>query len=198
MNMGEHPLKTKKLFILTCLVLLTTAGLTWAQTSITYSTHGKKYFSINIPDSWMVNVGAEATVALNPEEETPESRLITAMPEDGVPLWLGMWVPDDVQSFTEAKDYLDSLNIELLTDVVATERITDKINGMDVYYVAGTGKKEKETMDFRTAFIQLTDENIAIIIYIGPHQSTITHGDDLKQILLSIHSVKTAAGGTTK
>ena len=198
MNMGEHPLKTKKLFILTCLVLLTTAGLTWAQTSITYSTQGVKYFSVEIPDSWMVNVGTETTDALPPEGETPQSRLMTTMPEDGMPLWLGMWVPGDVQNFAEAKDYLDSLNIELLTDVVATERITEKINGMDVYYVAGTGKKEKENMDFRTAFIRLTDKNIAIVIYIGPHQSTITHSDDLKQILLSIHPVQVAAGGTTK
>ena len=198
MNMGEHPLKTKKIFILTCLVLLATAGLTWAQTSITYSTQGVKYFSVEIPDGWMVNVGTEATEVLSPEGETPQSRLITTMPEDGLPLWLGMWVPSDVQNFTEAKDYLDSLNIELLTDVVATERITDKVNGMDVYYVAGTGKKEKEAMCFRAAFIRLSDKNIAIIIYIGPHQSTITHGDDLKEILLSIHPVNAEAGGTAK
>ena len=188
----------KKLLGLTLCLLLMAAGLAWAQTPVTYSAHGKQYFSINIPDSWMVNVGVEDDTVLTPEGETPESRLITAMPGDGAPLWLGMWVPTDVKSFAEAKDYLDSLNIQLLTDVVSTERITDTINGMDVYYVAGTGKKEKENMDFRAAFIQLSEENIAIIIYIGPHQTTITHGKDLKQILLSIHSIKSVAGGTTK
>ena len=186
----------KKLLGLTLFILLITTGLTWAQTPIIYSAHGQQYFSINIPDSWMVNVGVENDSALTPEGETPNARLITAMPGDGAPLWLGMWVPTDVKSFTEAKDYLESLNIQLLTDVVATDRKAEKINGMDIYYIAGTGKKEKEEMDFRAAFIQLSEENIAIIIYIGPHQTTITHGEDLKQILLSIHSLKSEAGGT--
>jgi len=188
----------KKALILTLLILVAMTNLTWAQTSITYSTQGVKYFSINIPDSWMVNVGTEDPAAQSPEGETPKSRVITAMPGDGDPLWLGMWVPGDVHNFAEAKDYLDSLNVELLTDVVPTERIKDKINGMDVYYVAGTGKKEKEPMDFRAAFIQISDENVAIIIYIGPHQSTTTHGEELKQILLSTHSVKTETGEANK
>ena len=186
---------TKKTFILTLLILLALTGFTWAQTPIIYSVQGQHYFSIDIPDSWMVNVGTENDEAVTPEGDAPESRLITAMPGDGSPLWLGMWVPSDVKNFGEAKDYLDSLNVQLLTDAVSNERITDKINGMDVYYVAGTGKKETEKMDFRAAFIQLSDKNIAIIIYIGPHQTTVTHGQDLKQILLSIHPMTAASGG---
>jgi len=183
----------KKLIVL-ALTFAFLGGAAWAQTPISYSIHGKTYFSIEIPDSWMVNVGTEDDPALVAEGETPKSRLITAMPADGTPLWFGMWVPNDVKNFSEAKDYLDSLRDQLLTEVVTKNRKTGKINGMEVYYASGTGKKEKEVMDFSAAFIQLSKEDVAIVIYIGPHETTITHGKELKQMLQSIRSDLSAGG----
>ena len=59
---------------------------------------------------------------------------------------------------------------------------------MKAYYAEGTGKKEKEDMDFSAAFIQLSEEHVAIVIYIGPHETTITHGEELKQMLQSVRS----------
>jgi hypothetical protein len=187
----------KKLVILTLSLFFITGAAVWAQTSISYSIHGEKYFSIDIPDSWMVNVGTENDEALAPEGEAPKSRLITAMPADGTPLWFGMWVPNDVENFSEAKTYLDSLRDQLLTEVVTKDRKTGEINGMDVYYAEGTGKKDKESMDFSAAFLQLSEKHVAIIVYIGPHETTIAHGKELMQMLQSIRS-ELPTGGEEK
>jgi hypothetical protein len=178
----------KTLIILTLSLFFIAGAVAWAQTSVIYSVHGKSYFSVDIPDNWMVNVGTEDDAALAPEGEASTSRLITAMPADGALLWFGMWVPDDVKNFSEAQTYLDSLRDQLLTEVETKMRKTGEINGMKAYYAEGSGKKEKEDMDFSAAFIQLPEEHVAIVIYIGPHETTITHGEELKQMLQSVRS----------
>ena len=180
----------KKVLGLILFMLFITGGAAQAQVSITYSTQGKQHFTMTIPDSWRVNVGFEVDPGQMAEGERPKSRLITAMPGDGTPLWFGMWVPADVKNFEEAKEYLDSLGIELLTDVVTEERKFDTLNGMEVFYASGTGKKEDEPMDFHAAFVQLSKESVAIAIYIGPHETTVTHGDELVRMFHSLQSVK--------
>lgn len=180
----------KKALSLICFILFMAGGAAQAQVSITYSSQGNQYFTMAIPDSWRVTVGFEIDPALMPEGERPMARLITAMPGDGTPLWFGMWVPADVKNFKEAKKYMDSLGLELLSDVVTRERKFDTLNGMEVYYAKGTGKREGEPMDFHGAFVQLSKENVAIAIYIGPHETTITHGDELARMFHSLQPAK--------
>jgi len=44
-------------------------------------------------------------------------------------------------------------------------------------------------MDFRAGFFQLSPEHVAIAIYIGPHDTTISHGEDLVQMIESLQSL---------
>jgi len=95
-----------------------------------------------------------------------------------------------MKKITAAKEYMDSLGIDLLTGVVTTERKFDFLNGMEIYSVGGTGTKDGEAMDFHAAFVQLPKEKVVIAIYIGPHATTITHGDELKYMVHSLQPVQ--------
>jgi len=180
----------KKTLSLIFFILFMTGGAVQAQVSITYSSQGKQHFTMTIPDSWRVNVGVADDPAQKQEDGKLHERLITAIPSDGTALWFGMWVPADVKNFEEAEEYIDSLGLELLTDVVTKERKFETLNGMEVYYASGIGKKEGEAMDFHGAFVQLSQESVAIAIYIGPHETTITHGDELTRMFHSLQPVK--------
>jgi hypothetical protein len=177
----------KKTIGLITVFLLIAAGVAQAQVSITYSFRGKQHFTMAIPDDWQINVGSEQDLSQTSEEEKNITRLISAMPNDGVPLWFGMWVPEDLLKITDAKEYMDSLGLDLLDDVIITEHKVETLNSMEVSYVSGTGKKEDEAMDFHAAFVQLVPESVAIAIYIGPHETTKIHG---KALLGMIHSLQ--------
>lgn len=175
--------------------LFLAGGVAQAQVSINYSSQGTHHFTMTIADSWRVNVGSEEDASQLPEGEKPMARLITAMPGDGTPLWFGMWVPPNVQKIKEAKEYMDSLGLDLLTEVKTAERKFDTLNDMEVFYVSGTGEKEGEPMDFHAAFVQLSKEKVVIAIYIGPHETTISHGSELVQMVHSLQPVQQGAGG---
>ncbi len=49
----------KKITSLMVFILFIAAGGAQAEVSISYSSGGKQYFSIAIPDEWRVNVGSE-------------------------------------------------------------------------------------------------------------------------------------------
>ena len=179
----------KKSVSLVVLILLFLAGTTQAQVAITYSSGGKEYFSITIPDDWRVNVGSEKDLSQNPENKIGPARLISAMPQSGVPLWFAMWVPDDLDSIEGAREYVASLGLDLLDNVSIGELAHDTFNSMKVQYVSGTGAKESEIMDFRAGFFQLSPERVAIAIYIGPHETTINHGEELAGMIQSLQSL---------
>ena len=179
----------KKTTSFVVLILFFVAGVAQAQVSITYSSAGKQYFSMTIPDDWRVNVGSDEDLFPNSEERIGPARLISAMPNNGVPLWFGMWVPEDLGKIEGAKEYVASLGLDLLAEVVITELKHDTLNTMKVQYVTGTGNKEGETMDFRVGFFQLSPEHVAIAIYIGPPESTISHGEDLARMIQSLQSL---------
>ena len=179
----------KKTFSLVVLILFFTAVGAQAQVSITYSSAGKHYFSMAIPDDWRVNVGSDQDLSGNPENKIVSARLISAMPNSGVPLWFGMWVPDDLQRIEGAKEYVASLGLDLLDDVVIAELKHEILDSMEVQYVSGTGNKEGEAMDFRAGFFQISPEHVAIAIYIGPPETTTSHGEDLAWMIQSLQSL---------
>lgn len=170
-------------------MLFMVVGVAQAQVSITYSSGGQQYFSINIPDNWRVNVGSETPPSQESEGRKEPARLVSAMPGNGVPLWLGLWVPEHLDKIDNAEEFMDSLGLHLLEDVIVTDRKFDTLKSMGIYYVSGTGKKEGEPMDFRAAFLQLSLENVVIAIYIGPRETTINFGQELKQMIDSIQPV---------
>lgn len=178
----------KSISILLC-VLFIAAGAAQAEVSISYSSRGTDYFTMNIADEWRVNVGSETGPAEENEESKVSGRLISAMPNDGVPLWFGMWVPDDLVNIQEAKDHMTTLAPYLLTDAVVTERKIERLNSMEVYSSGGTGKQDGELMDFKAAYLQLDEDSVAIAIYIGPHEATIRYGKQLKQMIHSLQPV---------
>lgn len=185
----ELILTMKKTILLNVMILFIAAGVAQAQVSMTYSARGKQHFTMTIPDDWQVNVGSETDASGMPEGEKKPPRIISAMPNSGEPLWFGMWVPEDLEKIEGAGEYMVSLGLDLLADLVITERKHDTLNSMEVNYISGTGKKEGEIMDFRTGFFQLSPEHVAIAIYIGPHDTTISHGDDLGQMIESLKSL---------
>ncbi|MGI9536593.1 MAG: hypothetical protein ACR2PB_05955 [Desulfocapsaceae bacterium] len=179
----------KKSIGLVVVILLFTTGVTQAQVAIIYSSAGKQYFSMTIPDDWRVNVGSEKDLSQNPQEQIGPARLISAMPNSGVPLWFAMWVPDDLESIEDAREYVSSLGLDLLDNVAISELTHDTLDAMKVQYVSGTGDKEGEAMDFRAGFFQLSPDRVAIAIYIGPSETTISHGEDLAGMIQSLHSL---------
>ncbi len=180
----------KKTICLILFILLILVGAAQAQVSITYSSMGKQHFTMTIPDDWQVNVGSETDPSQLPEEKKTPSRLISLMPNDGMPLWFGMWVPHYLEQIEDGKEYMASLGLDLLTDVVTTKHRFDTLNSMETYYISGTGKKEGETMEFYAAFFQLSQESVGIAIYIGPHETTNIHEEELVQMLHSLKPVK--------
>jgi hypothetical protein len=169
--------------------LLFTVSVAQAQVSITYSSMGKQHFTMAIADNWRINVGSEADLSRTSKDKKEQARLISAMPNDGVPLWFGMWVPDDLNKIEGAKEYMASLGLELLDDMVVTERKSETLNSLETYFINGTGKKEGESMDFRAMFSQISQERVAIAIYIGPPETTSSHGEELKTMINSIQPV---------
>lgn len=179
----------KKTASLVVLLLLFVAGNIQAQVSIIYSSAGNQYFSMAIPDDWSLNVGSDLDLSQDPEKKVGPARLISAMPNSGVPLWFAMWVPDDLESIENAKEYISSLGLDLLDNINVTKHMHDTLNSMKVQYLSGTGDKEGEVMDFRAGFFQLSPEHVAIAIYIGPPETTISYKEDLSRMIESVHSL---------
>ena len=100
-----------------------------------------------------------------------------------------MWFPEDLEKIEGAKEYMASLGLDLLADVVITKRKHDTLNSMEVNYVSGTGKKDGELMDFRAGFFRLSPEHVAIAIYIGPPETTTSYGEDLSRMIQSLQSL---------
>lgn len=170
---------------LAALILLLLNNSVQAQVFITYVDQQKPYFTFNIPDLWQVNVGSDTdTETTSVDDEMP--RVITAMPDDGTVLWFGTWLPRNVTTLEAAREDLKSLNGVLLDRPVPVETRHEKLNGMPVTYIRGTGEKEGELMDFFATLFQLSEDNVGIAIYIGPPDTTARHRDNLKKMIKSI------------
>jgi hypothetical protein len=177
----------KRYSALASLLLLSFCSTTQAQVYITYVDQQKPYFTFNIPDLWRVNVGSDTDAeveAASAADAMP--RIITAMPDDGTVLWFGTWLPRNVTTLEAAHTDLNALNGVLLDNAVSTETKVEKLNGMPVMYIKGTGEKEGKTMDFFVTLFELSAARVGIAIYIGPPATTVIHRDDLKTMIKSI------------
>jgi hypothetical protein len=174
-----------KITVLLISLLLCSAASN-ANIAVTYSAQDQSYFSIEIPDSWQVNVGSDSDTTDLSEGELPPPRVITVMPDDGSILWFGAWVPVYLHSLDAAQEYLSSLDDFLVEDPVLRKTDNVNLNAMAARYFTGKGEKEGVPVDFFVMLFEISDENIGIAIYIGPPETTAIHLEVLRGMMKSI------------
>jgi hypothetical protein len=160
-----------------------------ADVAVIYSLQDKPYFSMEIPDSWLVNVGSEIDAQV-PEDEQPPPRVITVMPEEKSILWFGAWVPFYLQNLDEAQEYLSSLDDFLVDKPVLVKTDDVNLNDMPARYFMGKGERDGKPADFFVMLFQLSKDNIGVAIYIGPPTTTNAHQDVLRGMMKSISPIK--------
>ena len=170
--------------ILISLLLFSAAST--ANVAVTYSSQDQSYFSIEIPDSWQVNVGSDADTAELPDGELASPRVITVMPDDGSIMWFGAWVPDYLHSLDDAQEYLSSLDGFLVDNPVLRKTDNVNLNDMAARYFTGKGEKEGTPVDFFVMLFEISEETIGIAIYIGPPDTTNVHLEVLRGMMKSI------------
>lgn len=172
------------------LSLLLFSAVSNADVAVIYSLQDKPYFSIEIPDAWLVNVGSEMDPLQVPEDEQPPPRVITVMPEGESILWFGAWVPVYLQSLDEAQEYLSSLDEFLVDEPVLIKTDDVNLNDMPARYFMGKGERDGKPMDFFVMLFQLSKDNIGVAIYIGPPTTTNANQDVLRGMMKSISPIK--------
>lgn len=172
---------------LTTFFLLIFVSCSHGDVSVIYSSMGKEHFSVSIADNWRVNVGSDSDLSRIAGEDTAPSRIISAMPNKGVPLWFAIWVPDDLERIEDAEGYMENLGLGLLSDITVSNRSFSSQADLKAYRVSGTGDKNGQMMDFKSVFIQLADNSVAVVLYIGPEESTTRYSEDL---LRMVHSIR--------
>lgn len=175
------------IFLMSSLLLSTTLH---AKVAVTYSVQHKPYFSLEIPDSWQVNVGSETDAAKVPAGELAPPRVITMMPDDNSLLWFGAWVPVYVHNLDAAQEYLSSLDEFLVDSPVLVKADKVDLNTMPARYFRGTGEREGKPVDFFVMLFELSKENIGVAIYIGSPDTTNAHLEELRGMMKSISPIR--------
>ncbi len=169
--------------------LLYSAGL-HANVAVTYSVQNRAYFTLEIADSWRVNVGSEIDAAKLPEGELAPPRVITLMPDDGGILWFAAWVPVYLHTLDAAQEYLSSLDVFLVDKPVLVKTDEVDLHTMPSRYFRGKGETEGKPVDFFVMLFELSKENIGIAIYIGSPDTTKTHLQELRSMMQSITPIR--------
>lgn len=172
--------------ILFLVSLLLCSATVQAGVAVTYSTQEKPYFSIEVPDSWQVNVGSDTDPAQLPEGELSPPRVLTLMPGDDSTLWFGVWVPVYLHNLDDAQEYLSSLDKFLVDDPVLKKSDTVDLNSMTARYFSGSGTKEGNPAKFFVMLFEISEQSIGIAIYIGTPETTTKHRDKLLGMMKSI------------
>ena len=167
-------------------VLLFCSLVAQAGTAVTYSSQDKSYFSVQVPDSWQVNVGSDMDSSQVPEGEIPPPRVITLVPDDDSTLWFGVWVPVYLHSIEAAQEYLVSLDEFLVDDPVLKKTEDVNLNDMPARYFTGKGTKEGNPAHFFVMLFEISEESVGIAIYIGAPETTEKHIEELRGIMKSI------------
>lgn len=161
---------------------------TAAQAGVTviYSAQKQPYFSVEVPDSWRVNVGSETNPTTIQEDELSPPRVLTFMPDDESTLWFGAWVPVYLRSLDEAQEYLASLDDFLVDDPVLKKSDNVNLNSMPARYFTGDGTKDGKPAKFFVMLFEISEEVVGIAIYIGGPETTQEHLEKLREMMKSI------------
>lgn len=161
-----------------------------ANVAVTYSAQQRPYFTLEIPDSWRVNVGSETDAAKVPAGELAPPRVITVMPDDDSLLWFGAWVPVYLHTLDAAQEYLSSLDDFLVDDPVLLKTDEVDLNTMPARYFRGTGEREGKPVDYFVMLFELSREDIGVAIYIGSPDTTKAHLEELRGMMKSITPIR--------
>jgi len=161
-----------------------------ANVAVTYSAQQRPYFTLEIPDSWRVNVGSETDAAKVPAGELAPPRVITLMPDDDSILWFGAWVPVYLHTLDAAQEYLSSLDDFLVDNPVLLKTDEVDLNTMPARYFRGTGEREGKPVDYFVMLFELSREDIGVAIYIGSPDTTKAHLEELRGMMKSITPIR--------
>ena len=161
-----------------------------ANVAVTYSAQQRPYFTLEIPDSWRVNVGSETDAAKVPAGELAPPRVITVMPDDDSTLWFGAWVPVYLHTLDAAQEYLSSLDDFLVDNPVLLKTDEVDLNTMPARYFRGTGEREGKPVDYFVMLFELSREDIGVAIYIGSPDTTKAHLEELRGMMKSITPIR--------
>lgn len=161
-----------------------------ANVAVTYSAQQRPYFTLEIPDSWRVNVGSETDAAKVPAGELAPPRVITLMPDDDSILWFGAWVPVYLHTLDAAQEYLSSLDDFLVDNPVLLKTDEVDLNTMPARYFRGTGEREGKPVDYFVMLFELSRKDIGVAIYIGSPDTTKAHLEELRGMMKSITPIR--------
>ena len=187
LDKSEQEMMPKSAVFLVAMLLCSVT--TQAGTAVTYSSQDKSYFSVQVPDSWQVNVGSDTDPSQVPEGEVPPPRVITLMPDDESTLWFGVWVPVYLHSMDAAQEYLASLDEFLVDNPVLKKSDDVNLNSMPARYFTGEGTKQGNPAHFFVMLFEISEESVGIAIYIGAPETTKKHLDELRGIMKSVSPV---------
>lgn len=184
-----HPKRISQALGLWILMSVAFTGLAAPAVTVTYWSKGVAYFSVAIPDDWLINTGFEVPQAEMPPNTTPAPRMVTAIPDTDLDLWIGIWVPERVSTIDEADTYMASLRPYLLEKPTRGEVVDRRINGMPVRVIHGTGLREGEPLDFSAVLFQVNDATIGMAVYIGRPDARTEYRDDLEMMIESLRRI---------
>ena len=170
--------------MLASIAALSLSGV-YAHTLIYTLQDGTPVFRISVPDGWRLDLDYDTP--RDAEDDPP--RVVEAIPKDGAKLWLGMWVVREIADVSKSREFFDSLEQYILSDVVVDSESDDDLNGMPARSFRGTAKKETDPVDWAIVMFQVKPESVAAILYIGVPEAWSQRKAELTGIIESVQSV---------
>ena len=173
-------------------IVLLAVGVGWlsqaqAHTFIYNLKDGTPMFQVQIPDGWRLDLDFDPP--LEGADVPPPPRVVEAIPKDGAKLWLGMWVLSEINNIDEAREFFESLEQYVLSDVVIDNSSESGLNGMPARKFSGTARKNKEPVEWVIVLFQVNPQAIAAILYIGVPEARQQRKKELSGIVDSIQPV---------
>ncbi len=108
-------------------------------------------------------------------------------------MWTGLWVPANARNAEEFAKLVRSLRLKMLENVRVTYRDERVVNGRKINLVAGRGQRNGIDMDVVFASVQLTDDRLAVVTFIGEPQVFDRWEADLSDMLATLRLPEGAA-----
>lgn len=159
-----------------------------AHTFIYNMADGTPVFRVNFPDGWRLDLDFEPPV--KGIDAPPPPRVVEAIPKDGGKLWLGLWVVSEIDDVGAAREYFESLEQYVLSDVQIENVNEDDLNGMPSRVFSGMAKKGSEPVVWAIVLFQARPQTMAALLYIGVPEAGQQRKEELSGIVDSILPVK--------
>ena len=143
-------------------------------------------FRVSFPDGWRLDLDFEPKA--EGIDAPPPPRVVEAIPKDGAKLWLGMWVVTEIEDVSEAREFFESLEQYVLSEVSINDSNENDLNGMPARHFSGTAKKEREPVEWAIVLFQVKPRTISALLYIGVPEARQQRGEELSGIVDSIKS----------